>query len=507
MSVSHMSSRGLSGTLFFAALFCWPVAPALSQDAVVADVQAELKEMGYYTGVVDGISGPLTEGAVAEFEEATGRPVTGRANAELLAAIDAAADSGDEVAAGSGALSADEMEVLVARIALYPDDLVAAIIAASLYPLQVVQAARFLEESKADKSLKPSDKWDGSVVSLLNYPEVVKMMNDDLDWTEQLGQAAVNQQQDMLMAIQQLRDKAVASDVLASNDKVVVEEQNDNVVIRSADPEIIYVPSYEPEALYEPEYVSAGPAVTYSEPYPSYYYPTAPYWPALVTGAVWGAMVDWDDWDTWGGDVDIDIDNIDDINLDWDNIDIDNIDIDRKDIDWRNVDRSKIKFDSANFDRDKLKRNLERSDRNRIADKGRDRARDRAGDRPANAAGRPRDVRRDVEQGLADRAGRAQRPRPEARDRTAQRKPAAAPERARKPAASKAKPKKPSQKKVAKKRTAKPKAGARHDTRARKPSAIGHPSRGKTAKVYSSRGHASRGGGHRGGRGGGGRRR
>ena len=84
-------------------------------------------------------------------------------------------------------LTDDELEVLVAPIALYPDELVALVIAASLYPVDIVQGARFLEDLKKDPSLKPSEDWDGSVVSLLNYPDVVKMMSDDLEWTQMLG--------------------------------------------------------------------------------------------------------------------------------------------------------------------------------------------------------------------------------------------------------------------------------------------------------------------------------
>lgn len=79
-------------------------------------------------------------------------------------------------------LTAGELENLVARIALYPDDLVAVIAAASLYPLQVVEAGRFLNASKTNAALKPKSTWDGSVISLMNYPEIVQMMADDLDW-------------------------------------------------------------------------------------------------------------------------------------------------------------------------------------------------------------------------------------------------------------------------------------------------------------------------------------
>ena len=72
-----------------------------------------------------------------------------------------------------------------------------------------MQAARFLDDKQKDKDLEPNEKWDGSIVSLLNYPKVLEMMSDDLDWTQQLGEAAVNQQKDLLVAIQQLRDQAV----------------------------------------------------------------------------------------------------------------------------------------------------------------------------------------------------------------------------------------------------------------------------------------------------------
>ena len=117
-------------------------------------------------------------------------------------------------------LSPEELDILVARIALYPDELVALISAASLYPLQIVEAQRFLDDIKTKKDLKPKATWDGSVISLLNYPEIVKMMADDLDWTQLFGQAIVNQQEDVLNAIQQLREQAVANGVIKTNDKV-----------------------------------------------------------------------------------------------------------------------------------------------------------------------------------------------------------------------------------------------------------------------------------------------
>ena len=212
-------------------------------------------------------------------------------------------------------LSAEEMEVLVARIALYPDELIAVITAASLYPLQIVEAQRFLDDSKTNTSLKPKPTWDGSVVSLLNYPEIVRMMSDDLEWTQLLGEAIVNQQQDVLAAIQQLREKAVAEGIIKTDDKVKVVEENDNIIIQPASTEVIYVPQYQPEMLYEEDYIYR-PVAYYPDPYPYYYSPIAPFFAGVVTGAIWVGIVDWDDgfrgghWGRdWGNDIYIDCNN------------------------------------------------------------------------------------------------------------------------------------------------------------------------------------------------------
>jgi Protein of unknown function (DUF3300) len=143
-------------------------------------------------------------------------------------------------------LSAEELEVLVARIALYPDELVAVIAASSLYPLQIVEAQRYLDQVKAKPNLKPKSDWDGSVISLLNYPQIVKMMSDDLDWTQALGEAISYQQKDVLEAIQQLRDKAVAEGIIKTDDKVKVVKEKDNIVIQPAPRSSMY-PSMRPK--------------------------------------------------------------------------------------------------------------------------------------------------------------------------------------------------------------------------------------------------------------------
>jgi Protein of unknown function (DUF3300) len=171
-------------------------------------------------------------------------------------ALQAAAKAETEV---SETISAEKIQTLVARIALYPDDLVAVIVAASTYPLQIVQAARLLEDRQTKADVKPDSNWDGSVISLLNYPDILKMMNQDLEWTEQLGELAISRQRELLDAIQQLREQAIAKDILKSSDKVSVQTKNESIIIESPDPKVIYVPSYDPAVLTSDDYVASAP--------------------------------------------------------------------------------------------------------------------------------------------------------------------------------------------------------------------------------------------------------
>jgi Protein of unknown function (DUF3300) len=251
-------------------------------------------------------------------------------------------------------LTREQLEVLVARIALYPDELVAVISAASLYPLQIVEAARYLESKKANPDLKPKENWDSSVVSLLNYPEIVKMMSDDLDWTQALGEALTYQQKDVLLAIQELREKAVAEGVIKTDDKIRVAKEADRVIIEPASPETVYVPRYEPEMLYDPGYAPV-PVGYYPYAYPYYYYPTAPFFAGFFTGVIWVAVIDWDDWGIWGGHWDDD----DDVHIHCHHCfrdrDFDGK-IKWKDVDWKKVDRNKIKLDKSEFE-DQVSRN------------------------------------------------------------------------------------------------------------------------------------------------------
>jgi len=181
--------------------------------------------------------------------------------------------------------SSAELEELVGAVALYPDDLIAIILPASSYPLQIVEAARYLEEIEKNPDLKPDDDWDDSVVALLNYPEVIALLNEDLDWTWNLGEAVVNQQAAVLDAIQAFRGRAMAAGNLKTDDRQTVSQIDDVIEVTPVDPEVIYVPYYEPRrvVVYQPRPVY----YYYPEPYPVYYYPYPAYY-GFSSGFFWG---------------------------------------------------------------------------------------------------------------------------------------------------------------------------------------------------------------------------
>jgi hypothetical protein len=197
-------------------------------------------------------------------------------------------------------LSTDELRIVVAPIALYPDDVLAVLLPASTTGIQVVQAQRFLEKQKSDPSLKPNEEWDPSILALINYPEVIDLLNADLDWTERLGNAVLDQQGDVMDAIQQARAEAAAAGYLKSDDKQTVTQTADTIIIQPADSEVVYVPQYDPVVVVEQSYATYPPPAYYN-PYPPYYSPAATFFAGAITGAAFAYAFD------WGGD-DIDID-------------------------------------------------------------------------------------------------------------------------------------------------------------------------------------------------------
>ncbi len=178
-----------------------------------------------------------------------------------------------------------ELEDLVGPIALYPDDLLAIVLPASTYPLQVVQAQRFLEALEDDPSLEPDPDWDDSIVALINYPEVVDLLNEDLDWTWRLGEAVVAQQADVVSAVETFRDRAYAAGNLKSDDYQEVTRDDGIIEITPVNDDIIYVPYYEPARVivHQPRpvyYYYPRPCPVYYYPYPSGY--------AFSRGYFWG---------------------------------------------------------------------------------------------------------------------------------------------------------------------------------------------------------------------------
>lgn len=216
---------------------------------------------------------------------------------------------GAQQSAQGGTFQNDQLEQLVAPIALYPDALLAQVLMASTYPLEIVEAARWSAKNskvtgdKLEAALK-EQTWDPSVKSLCAFPDVVKRMNDNLDWVQDLGDAFLGQREALMACVQTMRRKAYDSGNLKSSKEITVTEQTDKViVIQSAQPEVVYVPTYYPTAVYG------------GWSYPSYYYP--PMYPpapaggmffSFTAGMVWGAAI-WGDCDWGGNDVDIDIDN------------------------------------------------------------------------------------------------------------------------------------------------------------------------------------------------------
>src|SRR5580704_5173994 len=150
-----------------------------------------------------------------------------------------------------------KLDQMLAPIALYPDQLVSQILMASTFPLQIVEAARWLDNPsnaalKGDAlvtALQPMN-WDPSVKSITAFAAIVTMLNKNLDWTDSLGVAFTHQQSDVMAQIQFLRHRAQKAGNLASNDKIVCRDDGHNIVIALAEPSVVYAPYYNPAVVY-----------------------------------------------------------------------------------------------------------------------------------------------------------------------------------------------------------------------------------------------------------------
>ncbi len=151
--------------------------------------------------------------------------------------------------AGAAVATSDEMEQLVAPIALYPDVLVALILPAAIESSDVVLAARFLEKGGAEAQIE-GQPWDNSVKGLARYPDVVKWMDENLSWTRQLGDAYLDKPEEVMAAIQRVRARAKAQGLLASTAEQEVVAEGEYIRIVPAQPNVVYVPRYDPEIIF-----------------------------------------------------------------------------------------------------------------------------------------------------------------------------------------------------------------------------------------------------------------
>jgi hypothetical protein len=169
---------------------------------------------------------------------------------------------GQQAPAPSVRQTPEQLQQLVAPVALYPDELVAEVFAAATYPDQVVEADRWLQDHKnlqGQQLGNAIDKqpWDSSVKALAEFPSVLANMDKNLSWTSSLGEAYMNQQQDVMNAVQVMRQRAQQSGNLNSNSQQKVTKQGNTIVIEPAAPDVVYMPTYDPWIAY------GGPVVAW----------------------------------------------------------------------------------------------------------------------------------------------------------------------------------------------------------------------------------------------------
>ncbi len=222
----------------------------------------------------------------------------------LILSTSVVAQQAPAVPAPDQTLTAQQLNDLVAPIALYPDPLVSQILVASTYPLELVEAGQWLDRNPGLSGTAlvqgaEDQDWDPSVQALVVFPDLVKRLNQDITWTNNLGNAFLNQQADVMDAVQRMRLSAQQAGKLASNQQQTVTTTYDSgppvVAIQPASPQVIYVPYYDPVSIWGPSYYY---------PYARWYYP--PYYGGsyfsfgigINIGGYFGAG--WGGWGGWG---------------------------------------------------------------------------------------------------------------------------------------------------------------------------------------------------------------
>ena len=418
----------------------------------------------------------------------------------------------DAVSKQDTTLKKEELDQLLAPIALYPDDLLSNVLMASTYPLEVVQAARWVKEpanaklkgDALEKALEKQD-WEPSVKSLTPFPEVLEMMSEQLEWTQKLGDAVLANEADVMDQIQYLRDKADEAGNLKSNKQQTVTKKSSGsgsrkyIYIEPASSEVVYVPVYEPTVVYGSWWYPA---------YPPYYWPP---WRggAFVRGFFWGVgaaivppLWGWGNCNWGGRNININVNKYNRINVNRPKITSNK---------WKHdgYHRRGVKYNNNNVRQKYAKNDIRAGQKNRLDYRGhsgkqvlkpdgdrRPGARPKPGERPkAGGDKRPGGGPKAGDRKPGERPSASKRPKPDKRPSTGAEK-------------------RPS--KTAKKRPSTgPKKRPSSGSKKRKSNqAFSKPRKGSSARKHASRGRSSmkgRGGGGRrgggGGRRGGGRRR
>jgi hypothetical protein len=411
-------------------------------------------------------------GAAPSTAQETAPSPTARPEPAVVAAEDGSVEVSDDPL-----LTDDELDELVAPVALFPDALLSQVLVASTYPLELVKAERWVHENADLEAAARIDAatlepWDPSVITLAaGFPTVVERMAADLDWTEALGAALIAQNDDVLDAVQRQRARAAATGALTTNAAQTVVAEDDTIAIEPTEPGVVYVPSYDPALVYGP---AAGYAPSEAAPAAAYPPPTtvAPQSTVVVeegysdTQAIVGGLLafgagmlvnevfwgddddddfDWDDWD--GPNIDWDDGDIydrpgrGDIEINGDVIfDNDGADIDRPGA-WRPTADQRDRAGAALADRRATRNAMTPDQRAAARDEARERARDisperreslrreaearRGGDPAERSAARARERDRQAaltpEQRAAERDARRERLDSRARQREGER--------------------------------------------------------------------------------------
>src|SRR6185437_12893770 len=204
------------------------------------------------------------------------------------------------------AMSAGQLDQVLGPVALYPDDLLSQVLMAATYPLDVVEAARWAQDpahaglhGDALTAALEQQPWDPSVKALVPFPQVLAQLNDHLDWTQQLGQAFLAQQDAVMDSVQRLRQQASANGALQSTPQQQIVQDSGTIEIMPADPSTVYVPSYDPRVVYgawpypdyPPLYFAPPPVYAVRPIYPGFAFFTAG---VVVGGAAWWGWHHWD---------------------------------------------------------------------------------------------------------------------------------------------------------------------------------------------------------------------